>query len=105
MLIFTDLAVIALNKISQANHNKDFRILIKGGACAGFTYNFVLDDEKRFDTIYTFDNIKVLVDSKSMNYISGSTIDYVDSLMEKKFKIINPNEAFTCSCGKSFALK
>lgn len=37
-----------------------------------------------------------------MMYLSGATIDYVDSLMGGGFSIDNPNAVSSCGCGHSF---
>ena len=37
-----------------------------------------------------------------MMYLSGATVDYVDSLMGGGFRIENPNAVSTCGCGHSF---
>ena len=45
----------------------------------------------------------VLVDSMSMQYLQGATVDYVEELMGASFKVSNPNATATCGCGSSFA--
>ena len=46
----------------------------------------------------------MLVDSMSMQYLSGATVDYKESLAGSQFTIINPNVTATCGCGSSFAI-
>ena len=55
-----------------------------------------------FDTIVESNGVRVFVDPTSMMYLSGATIDYVDSLMGGGFRIENPNAVSTCGCGHSF---
>jgi iron-sulfur cluster assembly protein len=47
--------------------------------------------------------VKVVVDPKSALYVTGSELDFADSLEESGFKVHNPNAATTCSCGESFS--
>ncbi|GAC1366757.1 MAG: hypothetical protein NVS2B12_36330 [Ktedonobacteraceae bacterium] len=61
-----------------------------------------LDEEQEGDTPITQDDIKVFVDDMSLGYITGSEVDYVDSLMGAGFVVNNPNAVSTCGCGHSF---
>jgi iron-sulfur cluster assembly protein/iron-sulfur cluster insertion protein len=45
----------------------------------------------------------MLLDSASLAYLDGSTIDFDDGLHGKGFEIKNPNAQSTCGCGKSFS--
>ena len=46
--------------------------------------------------------VRVVVDPKSALFLKGSTLDFLDGLMESGFKITNPNATSTCGCGQSF---
>ena len=46
--------------------------------------------------------IKLLVDTASIPYVQGSTIDYVESLQGAGFQVNNPNVVAACGCGSSF---
>ena len=46
---------------------------------------------------------KVILDEKSALYLTGTTLDFVDTLQESGFKIENPNASSTCGCGESFS--
>ena len=45
---------------------------------------------------------RVLVDPKSILYVSGSILDYTEGLMGSGFQIKNPNVKSSCGCGSSF---
>src|SRR5436853_5941276 len=47
-------------------------------------------------------DFKVFIDDMSLGYITGSTVDYVDSLMGAGFTVNNPNAVSSCGCGHSF---
>lgn len=80
------------------------RIYVTGGGCAGLSYGMGFEEKPDEDDFVIEEHgIKMLVDSYSSNYLKGSTIDYVESLMGAGFKIDNPNVVRTCSCGHSFS--
>jgi iron-sulfur cluster assembly protein len=79
------------------------RMKVVGGGCSGLQYQLAFDDfEKEGDTEIESNGVRVVVDEKSALYLVGTTLDYVDSLMESGFKIENPNAKTTCGCGQSF---
>ncbi len=78
------------------------RIFVAGGGCSGLQYGMTLDEEQEGDTIIALEGVKVLVDEMSLGYITGSEVDYVDSLMGAGFTVNNPNAVSSCGCGHSF---
>ncbi len=78
------------------------RIFVAGGGCSGLQYGMTLDEEQDGDTVIMQEGFKVLVDEMSVGYISGSEVDYVDSLMGAGFTVNNPNAVSSCGCGHSF---
>ena len=83
--------------------SKYVRAFIEGGGCSGFNYGFTLEDIKGEDDFEVVDNL--LVDSASMQYYSGSTIDFKkDRLSGSSFIVTNPNAKSTCGCGSSFSV-
>ncbi len=101
MLIVTDNAA---NQISEVltDGGKYVRAFIEGGGCSGFNYGFSIEDEKEEDDFVIG---QLIVDSMSMQYFTGATIDYIsDRLKGSQFTIHNPNAKSTCGCGSSFAV-
>lgn len=81
------------------------RIFVQGGGCSGFQYGFTLDDQKNDDDFeIVAEDITILVDSMSSQYLHGAEIDYTESLAGSQFSIRNPNAQTTCGCGSSFAV-
>ena len=78
------------------------RIFVAGGGCSGLQYGMTLDEEQDGDTVISQGDFNVLVDEMSLGYISGSEVDYVDSLMGAGFTVNNPNAVSSCGCGHSF---
>lgn len=60
------------------------------------------ESPKEFDKVVAIDGVSLIVDSTSLMYLQGATIDYVDSLMGGGFRIENPNAVSSCGCGSSF---
>src|ERR1700738_3896363 len=78
------------------------RIFVAGGGCSGLQYGMTLDEEQEGDTVISTGGFKVFVDDMSLGYITGSEVDYVDSLMGAGFTVNNPNAVSSCGCGHSF---
>ena len=78
------------------------RIFVAGGGCSGLQYGMTLDEEQEGDTVIEQGGFKVFVDEMSLGYITGSEVDYVDSLMGAGFTVNNPNAVSSCGCGHSF---
>jgi iron-sulfur cluster assembly accessory protein len=81
------------------------RVAVEGGGCSGFQYRYDLTREKAPDDIVIErDGAKVLIDPVSLEYLSGSQIDFVDDLIGASFQIRNPHATSSCGCGTSFSL-
>ena len=80
------------------------RMGVEGGGCSGFSYSLGFDSAKEGDKTFEVDGIKVMVDSKSLLYLAGTQLDYIDTLQEKGFKFENPNAKKSCGCGSSFGV-
>ena len=80
------------------------RVKVVGGGCSGLQYQLMFDDSrKESDHEIEAAGVRVVIDEKSALYLVGTTLDYVDSLMESGFKIQNPNAKESCGCGQSFS--
>ncbi|MFM8454932.1 MAG: iron-sulfur cluster insertion protein ErpA [Gammaproteobacteria bacterium] len=83
------------------------RFYISGGGCSGFQYGFKLDQaqaDKDLEVLNQHEHmqVKLYIDKKSLAYLQGSVIDFVESLQGSHFKVENPNAKGTCGCGSSF---
>lgn len=96
------------NKVStlldkQGRPEGVLRVAVVGGGCSGLQYKMDLQDRpQNRDILINSAGVKVVVDPKSALYVTGSELDYIDSLTEGGFKVTNPNAATSCSCGESF---
>lgn len=80
------------------------RVAVKGGGCSGLSYDLNFDVQHEKDQVFEFEGVRVLVDPKSLLYLSGMTLDFQDGLQGRGFKFINPNASKTCGCGESFSV-
>ena len=78
------------------------RVGVRGGGCSGFQYQLAFDEQRESDAVFESHGLKLLVDRESLPYVSGSTIDYEESLQGAGFKVSNPNVVAACGCGSSF---
>jgi len=103
----TPAAAARVQELLREEKNPDLmlRLAISGGGCSGFSYGFSLDGAQTADDrVFEFHGTKLVVDEASLDLLSGSQIDYVDDLMAKSFRVVNPNASSTCGCGTSFSL-
>ncbi|MBS7803729.1 iron-sulfur cluster insertion protein ErpA [Rhizobiales bacterium TNE-4] len=81
------------------------RVSVSGGGCSGFQYHFDLAQTgEPDDIVIERDGVKVAVDSVSLPFLEGATLDFVDDLMGQSFRVENPNATASCGCGTSFSI-
>lgn len=82
------------------------RVGVKGGGCSGLSYVMDFDNNKTdMDEVVEVDNeLKVVIDKKSVLYLFGTELQFSSGLNGKGFQWVNPNASRTCGCGESFAV-
>jgi iron-sulfur cluster assembly accessory protein len=81
------------------------RIGVDGGGCSGFTYTYNIATERTDDDlVLQREGAMVLIDEISLGFLRGCQIDFVDDLMGRMFKIVNPAATASCGCGSSFSI-
>ena len=103
----SDSAVRRIAKILVAEPaGTSLRVSVEGGGCSGFQYRYDLVKETPAadDIVLVRDGASVLIDAVSLEYMSGSEIDFVDDLMGQSFQIKNPHAIAACGCGTSFSV-
>ncbi len=106
-LIFTDQAAAKVKKLieEEANPKLMLRVYVTGGGCSGFQYGFEFEEnEAEGDARIVNDDVVLLVDPMSFQYLVGAEVDYKDDLEGARFIINNPNAQTTCGCGSSFSV-
>ena len=81
------------------------RVEVLAGGCSGLQYKFDLTAaQAEDDVVVAHDGATVLVDLVSLEFLDGSELDFVDSLMGAHFAVKNPNATSSCGCGTSFSV-
>ncbi|WP_338242029.1 iron-sulfur cluster insertion protein ErpA [Aurantiacibacter hainanensis] len=81
------------------------RLSVEGGGCSGFQYKFDLDEAAEDDDVVSeTGGVMLVVDPVSLDLVTGSVVDYVESLGGAAFRVENPNAAAGCGCGSSFGI-
>ncbi len=106
MLTLTPAAAERVEWIAQKQGKPAIlRLSVEGGGCSGFQYKFDLDDTALDDdAVSETDGVKLVVDPVSLDLVSGSVVDFVESLGGAAFRVENPNAAAGCGCGSSFGI-
>ena len=104
-----DLTANALRHIAEILKSEPagsaLRIAVEGGGCSGFQYTYaIVPSTVAGDLVLGDAGAKVAIDPVSLDYLRGSTVDFVDDLMGRAFKIDNPAATASCGCGTSFSL-
>ncbi|MBS9783309.1 MAG: iron-sulfur cluster insertion protein ErpA [Pasteurella sp.] len=106
-LIFTDAAANKVKSLIEGEENPDLRlrVYITGGGCSGFQYGFTFDEEvNEGDLTIENQDVGLVVDPMSLQYLIGGTVDYIEGLEGSRFVVTNPNASSTCGCGSSFSI-
>ena len=91
--------------IEEGNPNLKLRVYVTGGGCSGLQYGFSFDENvNEDDTVVSTDGADLLVDPLSIQYLTGSSVDYVEGLQGSRFVVENPLATTTCGCGMSFSI-
>lgn len=105
-LLLSDSCIKRLRQI--CDDGTFLRITVEGGGCSGFQYKFDFDKTLNPDDDIVFGpaDARVVVDTISMDYCAGATLDYHEELIRAGFRMLaNPKAEQSCSCGSSFAIK
>lgn len=105
MLNLTPSAIERIKEVlEQESPNSKLRVFVEGGGCSGFQYGFMVEEaDTEGDFEFDFENVKLLIDPVSAQYIEGITIDFKDDIEGARFVMKNPNAVTTCGCGSSFS--
>ena len=104
-VILTDTAAAKVSQLLTQEGRDDLRlrIAVQPGGCSGLRYQLYFDErEVEGDVIHEFGAVAVVTDRMSVPYLSGATIDFVDTIEKQGLTIDNPNASGSCACGDSF---
>ena len=82
------------------------RLRVVGGGCSGFQNKLDLDPvvNTKLDEVVEMHGVPVVVDKRSLMYLTDVTVDFHDDLNRRGFSIVNPAAKSTCGCGSSFSV-
>ena len=106
---FTDKAAQKILEFTGARpetgERTGLRVGVKGGGCSGMSYVFeVCDAPRDKDRVFEHAGAKVYIDPKSLLFLTGTQLDYKESLIGRGFALENPNVKQSCGCGTSFSV-
>jgi len=109
LLTITDSANEHLSGIVQEHNAKGVMLGVKGGGCAGFTYEWSILQEAIPDKFNTEDKFELhsgylCVQPEAMMFILNTIIDFTKGIAGSYLKIVNPNATSQCGCGESFGV-
>jgi iron-sulfur cluster assembly accessory protein len=104
-IVLTDVAATKVASLLSAEGRDDLRlrVAVQPGGCSGLRYQLYFDErEIDGDVVNAFGAVLVVTDKMSAPYLTGATIDFVDTIEKQGFTIDNPNATGSCACGDSF---
>ncbi len=104
-IVLTDAATAKVSSLLRQEGREDLRlrIAVQPGGCSGLRYQLYFDErEMDGDSVSEFGTVQVVTDRMSLPYLTGATIDYLDTIEKQGFTIDNPNATGSCACGDSF---
>jgi iron-sulfur cluster assembly protein len=93
-------------QLAKRGRGLGLRVGVKKVGCSGFAYTYdYADAVEDGDRAFESHGAKVVIDGKSLEFLEGSTLDFVKEGLKQAFKVRNPNVDATCGCGESFSVK
>lgn len=105
-MIITDNAKAKIKEISEAEGigHYSVRVSIKGGGCGGYTVEMEYDDKpSELDEVEKVDDITIIIDPLSFQYMEGITMDFEDGIFGAGFRFVGGSIKSTCGCGNSYS--
>ena len=102
-IFISNIALEMIEQIRKENNVPEdyfLRIATRSGGCSGMNYSLGFDNEidEKNDRNFKSEKINLIVDAKSLFYLMGVTLDYVEGPDGSGFVFNNPNNTHTCGC-------
>ena len=94
MILVSDNARDKLNQLLiEDNSGKEYvRVGVESGGCSGLVYKLDFDDSmNNEDELVEHNDIKLVINKKSILFLAGTTLEYSSGLNGKGFVFNNPN--------------
>jgi iron-sulfur cluster assembly protein len=99
MIILTPSAEKHLNILLASDNKKTLRLWVSKGGCAGMEYQMKVTEPISSDATIQINDVQISIDTESIKFLEGATLDYNDDLNDSGLKINNPNATRSCGCG------
>lgn len=94
------------SQLAKRGKGLGLRVGVKKNGCSGWAYTYdYADAVKSEDRVFEAHDTRLVVDGESLEFLDGSTLDFVKDGLKQVFKFSNPNVDATCGCGESFSVK
>ncbi|MDF2181923.1 iron-sulfur cluster assembly protein IscA [Neptuniibacter sp. CAU 1671] len=90
--------------LEKRGHGEGIRLGVRTSGCSGMAYVLEFVDEVQTeDQVFNVQqDLKIIIDPKSLLYLDGTELDFVKEGLNEGFKFNNPNVSSECGCGESF---
>lgn len=105
-ITLSDNAIHKMQKsLAERGKGIGIRLGVKTTGCSGYAYVLEYADKyDEADSVTDIDDFKIVIDAKSMPYLTGIHVDYVKQGLNEGFTFTNPNSKGECGCGESFTV-
>ncbi|MEY2696565.1 MAG: hypothetical protein RL333_703 [Pseudomonadota bacterium] len=102
----TDTAAQQISRqLEKRGKGLGLRLGVKKSGCTGYAYVIDFQDAEPSDeTVYEDRGVRIYVPSDSVDFLSGTTVDFRREGISEAFRFDNPNVKAECGCGESFAV-
>ena len=109
MINISNLAKLKISKLISNNRGKAALLYINGSGCNGFSFKFKVlkENEKpyKLDQVIKVNDYNMYLCGKSLMYIIGTNINYIEDIMGSRFDFSNEQIDSKCGCGSSVTFK
>lgn len=99
----TDFAIEKIKFFMSKENGKYLRVAVLPGGCAGFSYDFAVEQEVgKDDMVFDFKGLQIIVSKLHIPMLKGSRINYAETIQGSGLVVDNPNATKSCGCGHSF---
>tara|TARA_R110002073_G_scaffold122736_3_gene265849 strand:+ start:323 stop:643 length:321 start_codon:yes stop_codon:yes gene_type:complete len=102
MTLTSKAAQIVLDRLHNRGSGVGIRVGVRTAGCSGYAYTLeYVDSVATDDVVFENKGVNLIVDSKSLVYLSGTEMDYQKQGLNEGFEFYNPQVKAACGCGES----